>query len=90
MKPAASPPPGASPDPQELLRSRSYLALLVLGAVIGVPVATAAYFFHITTFYYIVKWVPTIVVGMGFAPSSAGYVLSWLNVGGATYCTWPA
>ena len=45
---------------------------------------TAAYFFHITTFYYIVKWVPTIVVGMGFAPSSAGYVLSWLNVGGAT------
>jgi MFS family permease len=46
--------------------------------------ATIAYFFHITTFYYIVKWVPTIVVGMGFAPSSAGYVLSWLNVGGAT------
>jgi benzoate transport len=46
--------------------------------------ATLAYFFHITTFYYIVKWVPTIVVGMGFAPSSAGYVLSWLNVGGAT------
>ena len=43
-----------------------------------------AYFFHITTFYFIVKWVPTIVVGMGFAPSSAGYVLSWLNVGGAT------
>src|SRR5687767_709837 len=46
--------------------------------------ATAAYFFHITPFYYIVKWVPTIVVGMVFAPSSAGYVLSWLNVGGAT------
>ena len=36
---------------------------------------TMAYFFHITTFYYIVKWVPTIVVGMGFAPSSAGCVL---------------
>jgi MFS family permease len=46
--------------------------------------ATIAYFFHITTFYFIVKWVPTIVVGMGFATSSAGYVLSWLNVGGAT------
>jgi H+/Cl- antiporter ClcA len=28
-----------------LLKSRSYLALLVLGAVIGVPVATVAYFF---------------------------------------------
>ena len=48
MTDPASPPPapsGASPDPVELLRSRSYLALLVLGAVIGVPVATAAYFF---------------------------------------------
>ena len=40
-----TPPPGASPDPAELLRSRSYLALLVFGAAIGVPVATAAYFF---------------------------------------------
>jgi len=46
--------------------------------------ATMAYFFHITTFYYIVKWVPKSVVDMGFAPSSAGYVSSWLNVGGAT------
>ena len=43
-----------------------------------------AYFFHITTFYFIVKYVPTLVVDMGFAPSSAGQVLSWLNVGGAT------
>jgi benzoate transport len=45
---------------------------------------TAAYFFHITTFYFIVKWVPKIVVDLGFAPSSAGQVLSWTNVGGAT------
>jgi len=53
--------------------------------LLGVTVlVTAAYFLHITTFYFIVKWVPTIVVSMGFAPSSAGYVLSWLNVGGAT------
>lgn len=35
----------APPDPTEILKSRSYLALLVLGAVLGVPVATAAYFF---------------------------------------------
>jgi MFS family permease len=46
-------------------------------------IVTAAYFLHVTTFYFIVKWVPTIVVSMGFKPSSAGYVLSWLNVGGA-------
>ncbi len=29
----------------ELLRSRGYVVLLVLGAVIGVPVAVVAYFF---------------------------------------------
>ena len=45
---------------------------------------TLAYFFHITTFYYIIKWVPKIVVDMGFDPSSAAGVLVWVNVGGAT------
>lgn len=43
----------------------------------------AAYFFHIMTFYYIIKWVPKIVVDMGFAASSAAGVLVWANVGGA-------
>jgi benzoate transport len=45
---------------------------------------TAAYFFHITTFYFILKWVPKIVVDMGFVASSAAGVLVWANVGGAT------
>ena len=45
---------------------------------------TLAYFFHITTFYFILKWIPKIVVDMGFAPSSAAGVLVWTNVGGAT------
>ena len=33
------------PDPVALLRSRSYLALLALAAIIGVPISAAAYFF---------------------------------------------
>jgi H+/Cl- antiporter ClcA len=37
--------PAASTDPAQLLRSRNYLALLVLSAIIGVPVAAVAYFF---------------------------------------------
>jgi benzoate transport len=45
---------------------------------------TLAYFTHIATFYFILKWVPKIVVDMGFAPSSAAGVLVWANVGGAT------
>ena len=46
-------------------------------------IVTLAYFFHITTFYFILKWIPKIVVDMGFAPSSAAGVLVWTNVGGA-------
>jgi len=47
-------------------------------------IVTAAYFFHVTTFYYIIKWIPKIVVDMGFVASSAASVLVWANVGGAT------
>src|SRR5262245_39090248 len=42
-----------------------------------------AYFFHITTFYFILKWVPKIVADFGFPPSSAAGILVWTNVGGA-------
>src|SRR5690606_32822739 len=40
------------------------------------------YFLHIMTFYFILKWIPKIVVDMGFASSVAGTVLVWANVGG--------
>ncbi|MES2624233.1 MAG: MFS transporter [Pseudomonadota bacterium] len=44
---------------------------------------TLAYFFHIITFYYILKWTPTLVVQMGMPASVASGVLTWANVGGA-------
>jgi benzoate transport len=47
-------------------------------------IVTMAYFFHIMTFYFVIKWVPKIVVDMGFAASAAAGVLVWTNVGGAT------
>ncbi|NKB99959.1 MAG: MFS transporter [Pseudomonadales bacterium] len=43
---------------------------------------TLAYFAHIMTFYFIIKWIPKLVVDMGFHPSEAGGVLVWANVGG--------
>ena len=43
--PASPPAPEALPDPVELLKSSSYIGLLVIGAIIGVPVAAFAYFF---------------------------------------------
>ncbi|MFT7651329.1 MAG: benzoate transport [Limisphaerales bacterium] len=47
---------------------------------------TVAYFAHIMTFYFILKWVPKLVVDMGFHPSEAGGVLVWANVGGLLGC----
>jgi benzoate transport len=46
-------------------------------------IMTVAYFFHMTTFYFILKWTPRIVSGMGFPASAAGGVLTWANLGGA-------
>ena len=43
---------------------------------------TVAYFAHIMTHYFFLKWVPKIVVDMGYAASTAGGVLVWANVGG--------
>jgi H+/Cl- antiporter ClcA len=38
-------PPAAQPDPMAMLRSKSYVQLLVLAAIIGVPVSAVAYGF---------------------------------------------
>jgi benzoate transport len=45
---------------------------------------STAYFLHVISFYFIVKWVPKIVVDLGFTQSAAAGVLVWVNVGGAT------
>ena len=44
---------------------------------------TLVYFGHMMSFYFFVKWIPKIIVDMGFAAASAGGVLVWANVGGA-------
>nr|WP_086492187.1 MFS transporter [Novosphingobium panipatense] len=48
---------------------------------------TLAYFCHIMTFYFILKWIPKIVVDMGHAAAKAGDVLVWANVGGLAGAT---
>ncbi|WJG09566.1 MFS transporter [Aliiglaciecola sp. LCG003] len=62
----------------------SSFKLLISGQYRSITILlVAAYFTHIMTFYYILKWIPKIVVDIGFEPSSAGSVLVWANVGGA-------
>ena len=43
---------------------------------------TLAYFMHISTFYFLVKWSPKLIVDMGFTAAEAAGVLMWANVGG--------
>lgn len=74
----------ALPRISEQAQSRSAASLFAPGLITLTLLVTAAYFFHITTFYYIIKWVPEIVTRMGFESSSAAGVLVWVNAGGAT------
>jgi benzoate transport len=74
----------ALPELTASARSRSIAEIFQPGLVAITTIVTLAYFFHITTFYFIVKWIPKIVVDMGFAQSTAAGVLVWTNVGGAT------
>jgi benzoate transport len=43
-----------------------------------------AYFAHIVSFYYILRWVPPIITQLGYHPSTTADVLFWASVGGAT------
>jgi len=66
-------------------RSKRRISEIFSPALIATTIiVTVAYFLHVTTFYFIIKWVPKIVVDMGFAASAAAGVLVWANVGGAT------
>ncbi len=61
----------------------------VLGDIFSRPllattlIVTVTYFFHIMTFYFVLKWVPQIVKNMGFTAAAGAKVVTWANLGGA-------
>jgi benzoate transport len=64
---------------------KASIADIFAPALIAITLLSAlAYFFHIITFYFMMKWIPKIVVDMHFAPADAARVVVWANVGGAT------
>jgi benzoate transport len=70
--------------PQVVNAPKGSIADIFAPALVATTVIlTLAYFFHVTTFYFILKWVPNIIHTMGFPDSSAAGVLTWANVGGA-------
>ena len=62
---------------------RSIADVLKPGLLATTVLVTLGYFAHITSFYYLLKWVPKIVVDMGFAPQTAAGMLTWVSIGGA-------
>jgi len=71
--------PGTAESPQH-----SVMDIFKPGLILTTVLVTVGYFTHVVSFYFIIKWVPKLVVDMGFAPRAAAGVLTWLNVGGAT------
>jgi MFS family permease len=74
----------ALPDVRSELAERSHDSIFSAKLLRTTVIVTAAYFFHIMTFYFILKWTGVLVAEKGFQASQAGQVLSWINVGGAS------
>ena len=69
-------------DPQALLRSRDYLRLLALAAILGVPVSAAAYGFLALVSYLQKEIFTHLPHGLGFATEPVWWPLPVLAVGG--------
>ena len=72
----------ALPERRDTVRKSGTASLFETGLAKTTILLTAAFFAHIMTFYFFVKWIPKLVVDMGYAAPLAGSVLVWFNVGG--------
>jgi len=71
-----------TPDTVESAQ-RSVMDIFKPGLILATVLITLGYFSHVMSYYFILKWVPKLVVNLGFAPKAAAGVLTWANVGGA-------
>jgi H+/Cl- antiporter ClcA len=73
---------GAAPDAGEVLRSRRYIGLLVLAAVIGVPISAIAYAF-LGLIHYVQQWTyQDLPSAMGFERAPTWWAIPLLGVAG--------
>ena len=81
---SASPPggPSAPPDPMAVLRSRAYVQLLVVAAILGVPISAAAYGFLALVDYLQKELFTHLPHGLGFSTVPAWWPLPMLVIGG--------
>ena len=74
------------PPRQKTISSFSVARAFAPGMAGTTSLLIVAYFLHMVSFYFFIKWIPKDVVDMGFAPAAAGSVLVWGNVGSALGC----
>jgi len=76
----------ALPDRALTAHSANWSALFAPGLARNTLLLTAAYFGHVMSMYFFLKWIPKIVADMGFSPALAGGVLVWASVGSVAGC----
>lgn len=76
-------PIAALPKVQTEERKKTWLHLFSPAMTGTILIVTSAYFLHILTFYFLLKWEPKIAVDLGFTASAGGGVLTMANFGGA-------
>src|ERR1039458_7564088 len=74
--------PDSSSNPLELLKSNSYLVLLALAALIGLPVAVIAYFFLELVAWLQHELFQRLPIGLGFTGTPAWWPLPLLALSG--------
>ena len=72
-------------DPLALLRSRAYVRLLVVAAILGVPISAAAWGFLVVVDYLQKELFIHLPHGLGYSTAPAWWPLPMLVIGGVLY-----
>jgi benzoate transport len=72
----------ALPEITDEVRKKSFGDLFAPGLRRTTIIITVAYFLQITTYYFILKWTPQVVVDMDFTAVSGANMLKFANFGG--------
>ncbi|MBN2241763.1 MAG: MFS transporter [Acidobacteria bacterium] len=76
-------PVAALPEISPEARKKSIGDLFAPGLLRITIIIAVAYFLQIFTYYFILKWVPKVVVNMGFTSPEGASMLMYANIGGA-------
>ncbi len=71
------------PETTPEVRKKSVSDIFSSKLIATTVIVSCAYFLHVMTVYFILKWAPKIAADMGFSAAEGANVLVWANVGGA-------